>query len=128
MFFRSTVSFLAFIDDFLFAVEIAHDVVGAVLGFVVDAADVLADDAQREQLDATQEEYQNHHRGITLDSIAPDERLDKDINHVDKGEHRHDEAHKGGDAQGRAGKGRDAVDGQREQLLVAPRRGPGSPL
>ena len=28
------------------AVELAHDVVGAVLGLVVDAADVFTDDAQ----------------------------------------------------------------------------------
>ena len=101
-------------------VEVADDIVGAVLGLVVDAADVLADDAEREQLDAAEEKQQDDQRGITLNGVAPDERLDEDIYHINEGEHRDDEADDSRNAQGQTGERGDAVDGQREQLPETP--------
>ena len=43
-----------------FIIILADDVVGAILGLVVNAADILADDTKRQQLAASQEQNQNH--------------------------------------------------------------------
>ena len=51
--------------------QLADDVDGASLGFVEDAADVFAQDADGDKLDGTKEEHHGHDGGETSDRLAP---------------------------------------------------------
>ena len=62
--------------------HLIDEIDGAAFGFVEDAADVFTDDADTDEVHATEEKDGDHQRGESLNGVTPDDGFDKDIAHV----------------------------------------------
>ena len=93
------------------ALFLSYQIDGTVLCLVEDASKILADDADRHQLYATQEEYNDDECGEAMHRFAHQEGFQKHVNHIDEGHSRHDEPHDSGYTQGRGGVRGDALYG-----------------
>ena len=119
------------IDLFLFLRAFADDVGRAAFAFVIDAADVFAEDAHEGELDAADEEDEGDEGRIAWDVFAEEQCAQDDEDEIDGGDDGQETAGKGGDAQRRRREAGNAVDGQVEELPVVPlglARSPGRPV
>ena len=58
--------------------RIAHHIERPLLGLGEDAADIFAEHAERDQLDAAEEQHRDHDRGIAGHRVAEDHRVDRE--------------------------------------------------
>src|SRR6478672_296840 len=86
------------------------EIEGPLLGFHVQAAEVLADQAQRDQLYAAEQQDHCHQAGPARDRIAPHQRLGHHPQRVQQREQRGDETEVGRHPQRRGGKTGDAFE------------------
>ena len=90
-----------------------HQEAGALLDFVIDARNVLSQDAQTHELDSAQEHHARHDRGIAGDLDAPEKILQSDCRGESKSPQRQQHAQSAQRSQGFAGEGQHACDAQR---------------
>ena len=100
------------------------DVGGPLLGLVEDAADIFADDAEREKLHSAKEEDAAQQRGEAGDGFAVEYGLADNVDHIGEREQRYYGAHDGGYAQRSGGVGCDAFNREVEQRAEIERRLP----
>src|SRR5690606_14760638 len=88
------------------------EVVRPLLRFLVQPAEVLADEPERDQLHAAQEQDHRHPRRPARHRVAPEQRLEDDPEAVTEGEHGRGHAQVGRQAQGRGREAGDALEGE----------------
>ena len=116
---------------FFFFCAFADDVWRAAFAFVIDAADVFAEDAHEGELDAADEEDKGDEGRISRYVFTEEQRAQDDEDEVDGGDKSQDAAGEGGNAQGRCREAGNTVDGQVEEFPVVPlglAGGPGRPV
>lgn len=116
---------------FFFFCTLTDDVRRTAFAFVIDAADVFAEDAHEGELDAADEEDKRDEGRIARYVFAEEQRAQDDEEEVDGGDKSQDAAGEGGNAQGRCREAGNAVDGQVEEFPVVPlglAGGPGRPV
>ena len=79
------------------------------------ATQILAYDAERQQLCATKKQDDDHNGGVASDGIAVCECAEQYIYHITECKERAEQAQHCGYAQWRSGVGGDALDGQTDQ-------------
>src|SRR4249919_4039201 len=92
------------------------EVEGALLGLLVQTAEVFADGAQGDELHAAQEEDHGHHRRPARHRVAPQHRLHDDPEAIAEGDQRGGHADVGRHAQRGGGEAGDAFDREVPQL------------
>lgn len=105
---------------FFFFCTLTDDVRRAAFAFVIDAADVFAEDAHEGELDAADEENQGDEGRIARYVFTEEQRAQDDEDEVDGGDKSQDAAGEGGNAQGRCREAGNTVDGQVEEFPVVP--------
>src|SRR5207302_1743936 len=100
----------------LTAHDARHEVHGPLLGLLVDAADVLADHAEEEELHAAEEGDEQDQRGEADRGAMQDDPGVQRVEREAAGDDDRDEAEHGGRAQGDDGEGEDAVRRELQQL------------
>ena len=105
---------------FFFFCTLTDDVWRAAFAFVIDAADVFAEDAHEGELDAADEEDKRDEGRVARDVFAVEQGAQDDEDEVDGGDKSQDAAGEGGNAQGRCREAGNAVDGQVEEFPVVP--------
>lgn len=122
----------SFLMLFFFFCAFADDVWRAAFAFVIDAADVFAEDAHEGELDAADKEDEGDDEGrVARDVFAVEQGAQDNEDEVDGGDEGEEAAGEGCDAQGRRREAGNAVDGQVEEFPVVPlglARGPGRPV
>ena len=102
---------------------LALDHVGwTVLGLDEQAAYVLPEDPERQELDAAQEQHHGQQRGVARRVLSEDQHLQDDLRHVDHRRQRQQAADVGPDPQGNGRKGQQAVEGEVPELPESERR------
>ncbi|CCC97173.1 protein of unknown function [Azospirillum baldaniorum] len=96
------------------------DVKGTSLHLVEHAAQIVADDPQRDELDATHEQHRGQQRFIAGHVDAVDQGAQQAQQDVDEGEAGDRHAHQTPHPQREGGEGGQPVEGQAEQLQEAP--------
>jgi len=99
-----------------------HEIEGAALGFVEDAAEILADDAERHQLHAAEEQHHGQQAGIAGDRVAEHQRAYDQLQRVEGREDRGGETQIGRDLQRPHGEAGDALQAEVPELPVVPLR------
>src|SRR5580765_8179684 len=66
---------------------LVYEIERALLGFDVKTAEVLADDAERDELDAAEQQHDDHQRRIAADRIAEEQRLAEHPDSEHEGDH-----------------------------------------
>ena len=101
---------------------LVYEVQWALLRFDVKTSEIFADDPERHELHAAEEQHDDHQRGIALDRIAEDERLAENVKAEHEREQRGREPDVRRELQRRAAERRDAVDREVPEFPVIPLR------
>src|SRR5581483_1035554 len=110
------------------APAVAHQVEGPTFDLVVGAGEVLADDAERDQLHAAKEQHRDHQRGITGDVNAAGELQDREKHRVEKRRERDEQPEVAPHLKRHRAERSYPVEGEVPQLPIAPLGATGAAL
>src|SRR4051812_28261557 len=101
---------------------LVYEIERALLGLDVKTAEILADDAERDELNTAEQQHDDHQRGIAAHRIAEDERLGQHPDAEHEGKRGGGKANIGRELQRRARERRDSIDREVPEPPVIPFR------